>query len=190
MEFNLLNLILVMFLTGLGSFGGGMGAVNILKEFLLNSDNGWLRQIIPGYLGGVINEELELFRILSITQYSGYSQGVIVSGYLGAKFGIVGVILSVLAFVLPSVLIVIILLKIGEKLFKNENFKSSLKYINLLTAGFLCVMVFNYMIIVFNLDPIFYMAIAGLACFANIYLNINPVFIVLAGGIFGAIFRA
>ena len=183
MEFNLINLILVMSLTGLGSFGGGIGALNILKEFLLRND--WIHDVMPNVTNGMS----EFFRLISIMQYNGYSQGVMMSAYLGAKFGIIGVILSVLAFILPSVFIIIIIFKIGEKLYKNANFKTSLKYINLFAAGLIGVMLFNYAILVFELDPIFYLAAAGIAFYANVFFNVNPVFIIIFGGVVGAIFR-
>ena len=184
MEFNLINLALVLFLTGLGSFGGGIGAVNILKEFLLR--NNWIHEAMPN-AGNTLNE---FFRLISIMQYSGYSQGIMLSTYLGAKFGVVGVILSVIAFILPSILIVILLLKIGERLYKNINFQFSLKYMNLLAAGLIGVMLFNFTVLVFELDPIFYLALAGIAFYANIFFNVKPLYIILFGGVFGAIFRA
>lgn len=191
MEFNILNLALVMFITGLGSFGGGIGAINVLKEFIFRND--WLSYaMIPSMSYEPMSDELVswFFRLTSIFQYNGYSQGIMMSTYLGAKFGILGVVVSVLAFILPSVLIVVIIFKIGQKLYKNEVFKYSLKYMNLLGAGLIGVMLYNFIVIVFGLDPIFYIALAGLACYANIFLNINPAIIIIVGGIVGGIFRA
>jgi chromate transporter len=190
MDFNILNLVFVMFLTGAGSFGGGIGAVNILKEFILKND--WLSYaMLPSASYAEINEELasRLFRLTAVTQYSGYSQGIVMSSYLGAKFGVIGVILSVLAFILPSVIIVILIFKIGEKLYKNATFKYSLKYINLLAAGLTGIVVYNFVIYVFGLEPVFFTLLAAFAGWANIFLNINPVLILLAGGIIGAIMR-
>ena len=178
MEFNLINLMSMLFLTGLGSFGGGIGAVNVLKEFLLKND--W----IP------VSTANEFFRLISVMQYRGYSQGISMSAHLGRAFGVIGVILSVLAFILPSVLIVIILFKIGERLYKNQNFKFALKYINLLAAGLICVMIFNFAVVVFELDPIIYLALAGLAFYANVFFNISPLIILLVGGVVGAFFMA
>ncbi|MCL2774090.1 MAG: chromate transporter [Oscillospiraceae bacterium] len=178
MAFNFFNYIIVMLLAGVGSFGGGLGAVNIIKDFAINWN--W------------ITDENEFLRIAGISQYNGYSQGMMMATYLGVKtqLGIIGGILGVVAFLLPSVLIVIIILKIGEKLYKNSAFKHSVKYMNLLAVGLMCVIAWNYLLTVFGIDPIMYVAVAGIACFLNIYFRVNPAFIILGGAVIGAIWRA
>jgi len=180
MAFNLLNYLGLMFLTGAGSFGGGMGAVNILRDFVL----GW---------NWIVFEE-EFLQVTSIVQFGGYSQGMMIAGYLGAKeelgLGIIGSVLGIIAFILPSVIIVAIILKIGEKLYKHSTFKYSLRYINLLAAGLMGVFLWNYMAVVFNVDPIIYVAVAGLAAYLNIYFNLKPAYIVIGGAVIGMIWRA
>ena len=167
-----------MLLAGAGSFGGGVGAVNIIKEFATNWN--W------------IADENEFLRIASVSQYNGYSQGMMMATYLGIKtqLGVVGGILGVIAFLLPSVIIIIIILKIGEKLYKNSIFKYSVKYINLLAVGLMCVIAWNYVLTVIGIDPMLYMFVAIVACFVNIYFRVNPAFIILGGAIIGAIWRA
>ena len=180
MTFNLGNYLLLMFLTGIGSFGGGMGAVNVLRDFVM----GWEWILL----------EQEFLRVTSIIQFGGYSQGMIIAGYLGAKeelgLGVIGSILGIIAFILPSVIIVAVLLKIGEKLYAHSTFKYSLRYINLLAAGLMGVFLWNYMVLVFGIDPIIYVAVAGLAAYLNIYFNVKPAYIVIGGAIIGIIWRA
>jgi chromate transport protein ChrA len=193
MAFNIGSYLLIMFLAGLGSFGGGLGAVNIIRDFAVNWN--W------------ILDEFEFLRIASISQFNGYSQGMMLAGYLaergaiysdtgeeitgfGLGLGIFGTLLGIIAFILPSIIIIIIILKIGEKLYKNSVFKYSLKYINLLAAGLICVILWNYAVVVFGIDPIIYVAVAGLACYVNIYFGINPAIIVLGGAVIGLIWRA
>ena len=177
MAFNFFNYIITMLIAGIGSFGGGIGAVNIIKDFAVNWN--W-----------ILDEE-EFLRIATISQYNGYAQGMTLATYLGTKteLGIFGAVLGVIAFILPSVLIVVIILKIGERLYKNSVFKYSIKYINLFAAGLLCMIFWNYIVLIFNLDPIIYVAVAGLACFFNIYFNMNPAFILLGGAVIGIIWR-
>ena len=171
-----------MLLAGLGSFGGGVGGANIIKEFAL----GWV--VNPELAGEAMDEMLN---ITSAAQYGGYTQGITLAAYLGAKteLGVFGSILGALAFVLPSVLIVIVILKIGEKLYKSSVFKYSLNYINLLGAGLICMLVWNYTFTIFGVD-LLYPFIAALACFANVYFKINPAFILLGGAVIGIIWRA
>jgi chromate transport protein ChrA len=155
-----------------------------MKEFALN----WVADIENS--GAAVNEVLN---VAAVSQYGGYAQGMTLAAYLGTKtpLGIFGGILGVIAFILPSVLIVIIILKIGERLYKNNIFKHSINYITLLAAGLICMIVWNYAIaIFFRIDLMVYPLIAALACFANIYFKINPVIIVLAGGLIGLIWRA
>jgi len=182
MEFSFLNYILTMLLAGTGSFGGGIGGINIMKEFALN----WV--IDPERVGDAMNE---ILNITSVSQYGGYTQGITLAAYLGAKteLGILGAVLGVLAFILPSILILVIILKIGERLYKSTIFQFSLNYINLLAAGLICMIIWNYTITIFGLD-LLYPLVAGFACFLNVYFKVNPAFIVLGGGIIGAIWRA
>ena len=181
MDFNFINYIIVMLIAGLGSFGGGMGGANIIKEFALT----WANEEMIEY---AMNE---IMKIISISQYGGYAQGMTLAVYLGTKtsLGILGGILGVAAFLLPSVLIVVVLLKIGETLYKNNVFKYSIKYMNLLAAGLICMLFWNYVSTIFVIDPIMYVAVAGLACFFNLYFQISPVWLVLGGAVIGIIWR-
>ena len=188
MSFNIFSYLLVMFLAGIGSFGGGLGGVNIIRDFAINWN--WL------------DNELEFLSIASISQFNGYSQGMMMAGYLGASggnivetaggyiferagLGILGVFLGIVAFMLPSLIIIIIILKIGEKLYKNNMFKYSLRYMNLLGAGLICVILWQYTYTVFAIDMIILMAVAGLAFFLNVFLNVKPTFIMLGGVVVG-----
>lgn len=176
MEFNLFSLVLAMLAAGFGSFGGGVGALNIMKDFAINSN--W------------IENEMEFLYHGAFAQAGGYAQGIIGAAYLGGKLGIIGTVLGVIAYILPSVLIVIVLLKLGERFYKNKNFVSSLKYINLLSIGLIAVIFYNYVVTVFGIDPIIYIAVAGIACYVNIFLDVSPGIIILGGAIVGAIWRA
>jgi len=60
---------------------------------------------------------------------------------------------------------------------------------NLLAAGFLCLLFWNYVSTIFVIDPIMYVAVAGLACFFNVYFQIHPAWLVLAGAVIGMIWR-
>ena len=182
MEINFINYILTMLLAGAGSFGGGIGGVNIIKEFALN----WVTN--PELTGEFMDE---ILNITSLAQYGGYTQGITLAAYLGAKteLGILGGILGSIAFILPSILIIIIILKIGEKLYKSDLFKYSINYINLLAAGLICMIAWNYTIKIFGTD-LFYPLIAGIACFLHIYFKTHPVFILFGAAIIGFIWRA
>ena len=185
MEFNLLSYILVMLLAGLGSFGGGFGGVNIIRDFAVNWN--WL-------------EESEVVGIINLSQFNGYSQGMMAAGFLGGKggnlvngeyvsanLGIIGVILGIIAFLLPSLIFIIIILKIGERFYKNDVFKNTLQYINLLAAGMICVMIYQYFIAVFAFDMFFFVIAAAAACFVSIYFNVKTTYIVLGGLVLGVI---
>ena len=175
--------ILVMLLAGAGSFGGGVGGVNIMKEFAVNA---WS---VSEDATGVVMDEI--LNAASFAQHNGYAQGMTLAAYLGNKtqFGVFGAILGAIAFMLPSVAIVVVILKIGAKLYKNEVFKHSLNYANLFGAGMICMILWNYVITMFNTDLI-YPLVAALACFAHIYFNINPAFIILGGALIGAVWQA
>ena len=171
-----------MLLAGVGSFGGGIGGINIMKEYALN----WV--IDPENMGELMDE---ILNFASIAQYGGYTQGITFATYLGMKteLGVFGAVLGSIAFILPSVLLIIIILKIGEKLYKSNLFKYSLNYINLLAAGLICMIIWNYAIKIIGTD-LMYPLITGLACFAHIYFRVHPAFIILGGAVIGIIWRA
>ena len=176
MELNIFSYLLVMVLAGAGSFGGGLAGVNIIRDFAVNWWN---------------IEELELLSVASIAQFNGYSQGMMLAGYFGGKeevgLGVLGVILGIIAFMLPSIFIIIMILKIGEKLYKSSAFKYSLTYMNLFGTGLICVMLWQYTFTVFSIDMIILIAVAGLAFYLNVFLNVNPAFIMLGGVVVGII---
>ena len=182
-EINFLSYILTMLLAGAGSFGGGIGGINIMKEFALS----WIAD--PELMTD--SAMSEILNITSVSQYGGYTQGITLAAYLGSKteLGILGSVVGVIAFILPSVLIVIIILKIGERLYKNNVFKSSLNYINLLAAGLICMIMWNYVVTVFGTD-LLYPLVAGFAVFLNVYFKINPAIIILGGAVIGMVWRA
>jgi len=182
MEISFINYILTMLIAGAGSFGGGIGGVNIMKEFALN----WITG--PEMTEPVMNE---ILNITSAAQYGGYTQGITVAAYLGAKteLGVLGAILGVIAFILPSILFVIIILKIGEKLYKSDIFKYSINYINLMAAGLICMIIWNYMIKLFSTD-LLYPLVAAVACFVSIYFKVPPVLIIAGGAVIGILWRA
>jgi len=182
MVFNFFNYILIMFLAGAGGFGGGIGGINIMKEFAVGMVSS------PEMTGAVMDE---ILNITSASQYNGYFQGITLAAYMGAKteLGVLGAVLGVIAFILPSLIIVAVILKIGEKLYKNNVFKYSLNYINLLAAGLICMIVWNYVITLFNTDLI-YPLIAALACFVSIYFKVNPALVIAGGAVIGIIWRA
>jgi len=180
MAVSFIEYILVMLLAGAGSFGGGIGGINIMKEHAIN----WISD--PEMAGAAMTE---IINITSISQYGGYTQGITLAAYLGTKtpLGIAGGIIGAAVFTLPSVIFVAVVLKIGEKLYKNSMFQYSVKYINIFAAGLICMIMWNYVITVFSADPILYVAVAGLACFFNIYFRVNPALIALAGGLIGIV---
>jgi len=180
MTIGFLNYIFVMLTAGAASFGGGIGGANIMKEFAL----GWITN--PETTGIYLKEMLH---ITAVSQYSGYAQGIMLANYLGMKtdLGILGGIIGSLAFILPSVIIAAVIIKIGGKLYKNGVFKYSVKYINLFAAGLICMIVWNYTITILDADMIVYPLAAGFACFLSIYFNVNPIFILLGGAVIGAV---
>ena len=178
MTVSFLEYILVMLLAGAGGFGGGIGAVNIIKEHALI----WVEDAAAT---GVVMTEI--LNIASMSQFGGYTQGMTLAVYLGSKtsLGILGGVLGAVAFMLPSVIIIAVILKIGEKLYKSSRFNFSLRYINLFAAGLIGMIMWNYIVTVFGADPIIYVAVAGIACFFHLYFRINPALIILAGGLIG-----
>ena len=196
MEIGFLSYLFAMLVAGIGGFGGGIGGVNIMKQF----GTGWvdryfsnLYDLNPGMdkelIAMAANMETEILNIASVSQYGGYTQGITLAAYLGSytPLGIFGGILGGIAFMLPSVLMIAVILKIGERLYKSSSFRYSVKYINLFAAGLICMIALNYIFAIFAADPILYVAVAGLACFFNIYFRVNPAIIVAVGGIIGMV---
>lgn len=175
LSLSVFNIFWTMLLTGLGSFGGGIGAVNIMRDVAVF--NNWIN-------------EVEFLRVSGIAQISGYSQGIVMAGYIGSKVGIIGTVTGIISFILPTIVIYFFLFKLIQKWYKHEFFRTTLRFINLCFVGYIAVLFYNFLLTIFSIDPIFYIALAAIVCYLNLIFDINPVILIAGGAIVGIIFRS
>ncbi|MBQ7688572.1 MAG: chromate transporter [Clostridia bacterium] len=116
-----LELLLGFLKIGCFSFGGGYGAVPLIREVVLSY--GWL-------------DEEKLSYMIAVSESSPGPIMVNMATYIGAsQAGIPGALLATAAVVLPAFLIVIILTTVLKKLLKNETAQTVLSGLKSCVAG-------------------------------------------------------
>ena len=172
---NLFTLFLSMLKIGALSFGGSYGTIALIRDEFLRK----------GYLW-----EDEYLQMVAFSQYNPWSAGITSAVYVGSKSGAVGVIVSLIGFLLPTILIAAIILKVGMKLKDNLIVQRSLNYMNLIATGVLCGVAFIFIFNVLSIDFLVYVAIAGLAFYFNTALGVSPLILIGGGAVIGLIWRA
>lgn len=174
------NLAWVMLVSGLCGLGDGLGGISFMRSIVGN--NAWI--------GEVGNFDQPFAHAGAFSQIGGYAQSMIFSAVVGSKLGVLGSILAVACYCLPSIIVVCLLLQIGIKFYKSRTFVYTLKYMNILSLAFICGVVFTVTLYVFGVEPMFYTFVAGLVCVARLVYRVNPAILIAFGGICGIILRA
>ena len=175
LEFNIVNLFLAMLVVGALSFGGGLGAITIIKDIAVT--NAWLG-------------EDSFANLVTFTQYNPYVSGLSAATYLGSELGLAGVAAAVVGITLPGIVAFLIIWKLGVKFYGDRRFSNSVRYVNLIALGAVFSVMAMYVFAIFGLDPIVYVAVAGVAAFFNMRFDVSPAIIIGAGAVIGLIWRA
>lgn len=119
-----LQLFFTFFKIGCFSFGGAYGAIPLIRDSVLS--NAWLDDENLSYMIGV-SESTPGPIMLNLATYVGLSQA-----------GIPGAIISNLAVVLPSFIIILIVTALFNSLLKNKIFQMSLNGVKPCIIGVIC----------------------------------------------------
>lgn len=173
-----LQLFYTFFKIGLLGFGGGYGMISLI-QFEVVESNGWLTM-------------KELADIIAISQATPGPIGINSATFVGyAVAGLGGSILATFAVVLPSFILVFLLLKIINKYADSIYTKTVMNVMQYVVIGMLAASV----VLLMNeetfgegyTDYIAWITL-GVSFIAIKYMKVNPILMIVIGGVFGLIF--
>lgn len=180
-----LYLFIEFFKIGLFTFGGGYASIPLIQQAA--HDNKWM----------TLKELIDFF---AISESTPGSFAINISTFVGAKVGgVLGSIISIVAFVLPSFIIIIIIAKIYNKFKENTIVKGILFGLGATVVGLVAstVITMGSEILFPNginqsvfTSSTFYISL-GIAVLCFILLNIkkiNPLYVILLSAVLGIVF--
>lgn len=139
---NILTLCISFFLTGLFAIGGGLAAIPIMQQFIV--DKGWI--------------EPELFyNMIAISESTPGPIGVNMATYIGfEKFGVLGGIVTTLFLILPSFVIILLIARSYSRFQDNKLVKNGLYGIKAAVCGLIASAAYSVLsVTVFTFDKFF-----------------------------------
>lgn len=131
----LLILILNFLSIGLFTIGGGLVAIPLIHEFIIK--NGW-------FSGS------QFITMIAISQSTPGSIGVNVSTFVGvSQFGIIGGIVTSLAFITPSVVIITLLSRFGDGIYGDVRIEPIFSAIRPTTVGIIASVAMSLFLVTF-----------------------------------------
>lgn len=184
---NIFTLCLSFFLTGLFAIGGGLAAIPIMQQFIV--DRGW---IAPEFF----------YNMIAISESTPGPIGVNMATYIGFEnYGVAGGIIATLSLVLPSFVIILIISRSYARFQDNRLVKSGLYGIRAAVAGLIASAAYSVLTVtvltpeIFIHTPSFFTLFdfTQLAIFAVIFalykiFKKHPIWYIIFGAICGIVF--
>ncbi|MCR5763784.1 MAG: chromate transporter [Treponema sp.] len=185
----LIFLFFVFFYVGLFAVGGGLVAATFMQQVLVDRYH-------------LISAE-KFYSMLAISESTPGPIGVNLATYCGTElYGPIGGIITTFGEILPSLIIIMFIAKFFMNVQKKPLVKASFTGLRPATSGMVLVAAMNVFLIALLNIPLFKESglffdlfrlksvIFYLACLAVLFFfkKIHPVFIVMAGAVFGVLF--
>ena len=191
-----LQLFCTFFLIGMFTFGGGYAMLSLIQTEVVVT-HGWLTegtfaniiaisQMTPGPIG------------INCATYTGYE--VLRSAGAGYLTGVLGSLTATLALVLPSFLIVLALVKFYQKFLGNRVFQGVMSALRPAVCGLIgaaaLILIFNvswngpvphFTLLRENFPDWKSWVLFAAAFISSMWTKINPIVIIVAGGVMGLI---
>lgn len=188
---SLLQLFLTFFYIGLFTIGGGVVALTLMQQTIVDK--------------GIISTE-QFFNMVAISESTPGPLGTNMATYIGYnQQGILGAVVATLAEALPSIIIIIVIAHFLVKFNQNSFVKGALSFLRPVTTGLILVPGFQIFIFsVMNL-PESVFVLKNLAEWKNLFnwmnlamyeffavllfkFKLHPIIIILIGAVFGIVF--
>lgn len=183
----LLQLFFTFFLIGLFTIGGGQVAITIMQQYLVDT--------------GII-DSAEFFSMVAVSESTPGPIGINMATYVGCKlFGVWGGVVTTLGTVIPSLIVIMLIAGYYGKIQKNALVQSAFSALRPGVTGLVAVAAWQIITLaVLNIqefkttgvlaDVFDLKILSAYIAFTCILLftKLNPVLIILLGGIFGLIF--
>lgn len=190
-DISLLELFGIFFYVGLFTIGGGLVAITLMQQMIVDR--------------GLIDANL-FYNMVAISESTPGPIGVNMVTYLGYNFyGIPGGIITTLGEILPSIICILIIARFMGSFQNKPIVKTIFTCLRPAATGLIFVATINiFVLTLFNLPESFFL-IKNKETFVNIFnwpnitfyiialltikkTNIHPIFLILAGALFGIIF--
>ena len=188
---SLLELFFIFFYIGLFTIGGGLVAITLMKQLIVDS--------------GLISSEL-FVNMIAISESTPGPIGVNMATYIGNQFyGVLGGCVTTLGEILPSIICILIIARLFTKFQEKPLVKAAFLTLRPATSGLILVaalQVFEVALLNINLN---FSSISQLPSFAEIFkwkqvifylisvallflTKISPIALIFAGAVFGILF--
>lgn len=190
-EISLLELFVTFFCIGLFTIGGGMVAITIMQQTIVDR--------------GLLSAE-EFYNMIAISESTPGPVGVNMATFLGYKFhGIPGAVLTSIGEVLPSIICILIIARIIIKVRENKCVQTVFSYLRPAATGMIFVIAVKLCLTVLLKIPEDYSLLLKLETWKEVFqwmsisfylilfylrmkFKIHPFFIVCIGAVIGIIF--
>lgn len=176
-----LQLAITFFLIGLFNFGGG-GAMIALIQTQVVDVHGWI-------------SEVQFTDIVAISQSTPGPIGINCATYVGYVVGgVAGSAVSTIAVVLPSFLVFLVLVRLFDRFCRSSYYKGIMDALRPAVAGLIAaaavILTFDVdlqgiSVIKDNFPDWKAWALFGASLSAGLFTKLNPVLLILAGGVIG-----
>lgn len=188
---SLFQLIFTFFYIGLFTIGGGIVALTIMQQTLVNP--------------GIISQE-QFYNMVAISESTPGPLGTNMATYIGYNlYGIPGGIIATLSEAAPSVIIILIIAHFMKKFQDNQIVKDTLSFLRPITTGLILVPVVQiFTFTVFNVPDTLsvlktldgwkglfnWINLAAYSIFTFLLLKfkMHPILLIILGALFGIIF--
>ncbi|GGH84143.1 chromate transporter [Pullulanibacillus pueri] len=175
---NLWHIFLAFFIPGIVGYGGGPASIPLIEN-----------EVVQHYHWLTVNE---FSRVLALGNSLPGPIATKMAGYIGFEQGnILGLVIGLLATVAPSILLMIVLLKLLDRFKKSPKVKRLTLLIRPTIAVLLAVMTYEFLRSSFVEGGAFQTVFLIIVSFVLLErLKIHPAFVILGSLCYGAIFMA
>ena len=139
---NIFSLCVSFFFTGLFAIGGGLAAIPIMEQFIVN--RGWITSKL-------------FYNMIAVSESTPGPIGVNMATYIGFEnFGVTGGILTTLALVLPSFITILIVARTYSAIQDNPIVKNALYGIRAAVCGLIASAAFSILCITIFTPDVFF----------------------------------
>ena len=174
-----LELLLSFFQIGLLSFGGGMAALPLISQQVVDR-HGWLT------LG-------EFTDLITISEMTPGPIGINASTFVGIRVaGVPGAVIAMIGYVLPACVLVSVLAKLYEKYRDMTYIQGTLRGLRPAIVALIAAAGVNILLLALAGEGEGSVNLVGLALFAAAFLTLrrwkpNPIYVMLGCGVLGAV---
>ncbi|MBQ9630095.1 MAG: chromate transporter [Treponema sp.] len=190
-SYTLLQLFFIFFYVGLFTIGGGLVAITLMQQMLVEK--------------GVITAT-QFYNMVAISESTPGPIGINMATYIGySQYGVLGGIVTTMGQVLPSIICIVIIAHFFMKMHDKPIVKSAFSILRPATTGIIMVAAFQVFCVALIRSPESFSELLKLVTWKNLFVwqslafyvlallillktKLHPVFVIALGALFGILF--